>query len=193
MSPQLHGGQGFSSSVAPPPGFTEATFGNFLAATTADFLVSSQSYTSHQYSNQKPTAQGDKAAKIAGLDPAPRILASVEKTLAHEMRWHKQGAGAPFKVEMQTSNWGIRHHAIKVTRYTVDYAATFTIKENKADKPKGNYLWCSYHSPVEYAYDDIFANNHKILKHELDLATRECVTEISDKLKQEVAKGKASK
>jgi hypothetical protein len=181
--------------LIPSTTFYEKTFGNSMAHAMANSLVAPALQNHNEPLSATEMPQQSQVEKYM---PITLIEKGLKERLKDELGWQEVKTNADYKVDVVHSGWGIRHHPLKVSTYSIYYTAALRIAETSPaagkDKVRSASFFCQYASDSDYYYDEVYANGAAAVLKVTDAATPYCIDNIMKQIheKMDAASGKTN-
>jgi hypothetical protein len=162
------------------PAFTEKTFGSSLAQAAANSLVAPAQQNHNEIA--VPTGKGNQTVMDSYVPLAP-IGEHIRAMLEARLGWHEVAENPDYKLIFANNGWGIKHHPLKVSTYSIFYSMTVNIQETRI-QPKNKVarsrvFGCYYQSDSDYYYDEVYQNSAAAVAQAMQKAIPACIESLN--------------
>lgn len=187
------------SEEVEPEIFREKTFGNDLLLSVANTL-NEGGPLEHAAKAQTPLDGSEPVAderqkSLYRHSPDYILRHWVNSKLAPVLQWKEDAANPFYTVSVRGTEWGIRHHPLRLQAYAIYYKASLSIRESAPVEGSRRGAWfnCQYKTDHIYDYDTVFADNAKVVAEAMKDAAKACIKQFDEQIAARILEdGKAS-
>ncbi len=159
--------------------FYEKTFSDSMGNALVGALVGPvHGANAAQYGSPAPDAW---QPVLRAYDPTSVIADTLRPWLIEGLHWREQPIVADYYVQFSSPAWGIMHHPIRVTAYSIYYSGNMTVSNKPAGTKdaQSQVFGCHYDTDADYSYEDVLANQGAVLGEVMSKAASACVEQYS--------------